>query len=153
VGDLSKSLFGGSDSSSSSSNQSYDYLKEALSGYVSGGSESMSTLTNALNGGSGATQSYDAYKNSTGYANQLKTGEQAVTGSAASKGFLNSGSTAKALTKYGQNLADTSYNNYLTQLGTAAGLGTDAAKTVASAGQTSTSSSSSEKGWLTSLFG
>lgn len=57
------------------------------------------------------------YLNSTGYGFQLQQGSDAITGNAASKGLLNSGSTARALTSYGQNLASTTFNNYLGQLG------------------------------------
>lgn len=60
---------------------------------------------------------FQNYLNSTGYQFQLGQGQQAVAGSAAAKGILNSGSTAKALTQYGQNLATGSFNNYLGQLG------------------------------------
>jgi hypothetical protein len=57
------------------------------------------------------------YLDSTGYNFQLQQGTDAITGSAASKGLLNSGSTGKALEGYGQNLASTTFNNYLGQLG------------------------------------
>lgn len=65
---------------------------------------------------------FQNYLNSTGYNFQLQQGSDAITGNAASKGVLNSGSTAKALTTYGQNLASTDFNNYLGQLGSAATL-------------------------------
>lgn len=60
---------------------------------------------------------YQNYLNSTGYKFQLGQGTQAIAGSAAAKGILNSGSTAKALAGYGQGLAGQSFNNYLGQLG------------------------------------
>lgn len=60
---------------------------------------------------------FQNYLNSTGYGFQLQQGTDAITGNAASKGLLNSGSTARALTSYGQNLASGSFNNYLGQLG------------------------------------
>jgi hypothetical protein len=56
------------------------------------------------------------YLNSTGYKFQLGQGTQAIAGSAAAKGILNSGATAKALQTYGQGLAAGTFNNYLTQL-------------------------------------
>jgi hypothetical protein len=61
-------------------------------------------------------QAYQNYLNSTGYQFQQQQGVDAITGSAAAKGILNSGSTAKALTSYGQGLAGQSFNNYLGQL-------------------------------------
>lgn len=84
---------------------------------------------------------FQNYLKSTGYQFQLGQGEGAITGNAAAKGILNSGATAKALTGYGQGLASTTFNNYLTQLGSLAGLqgsqagqGLTAAQTVGQAG-------------------
>lgn len=65
---------------------------------------------------------YQNYLNSTGYNFQLQQGSNAITGNSASKGLLDSGATAKALTGYGQNLASTTFGNYLGQLGGLAGL-------------------------------
>lgn len=65
----------------------------------------------------GATNGFNNYLNSTGYNFQMNQGQQAITGSAAARGILNSGATAKALTNYGQGLAGNSFNNYLSQLG------------------------------------
>jgi hypothetical protein len=60
---------------------------------------------------------FDNYLGSTGYNFQLDQGTRAITGSAASRGLLNSGSTAKALVGYGQGLGSQYFNNYLSQLG------------------------------------
>ncbi|MEX1088094.1 MAG: hypothetical protein WEC36_02630 [Phycisphaeraceae bacterium] len=60
---------------------------------------------------------FQNYLNSTGYQFQLGEGQRAVTGSAAARGLLNSGSTARRLTQYGQDLGSSYFNNYLTQLG------------------------------------
>lgn len=59
---------------------------------------------------------YQNYLKSTGYNFQLQQGSNAITGNAAAKGMLNSGATGKALTTYGQNLASTTFNNYLGQM-------------------------------------
>lgn len=75
--------------------------------------------TSALYGGEGGATGPDAfqsYRDSTGYNFQLDQGMNALNSNAAAKGLLNSGGTAKALTQYGQNLASTTFNNYLTQL-------------------------------------
>lgn len=64
-----------------------------------------------------ANAAYQNYLGSTGYKFQLGQGQQAVDSNAASKGMLNSGATAKALTQYGQNLGSSYFNNYLGQLG------------------------------------
>ena len=60
---------------------------------------------------------FNNYLNSTGYNFQLNQGQNAIGSNAAAKGLLQSGGTAKALTQYGQNLASTTFNNYLGQLG------------------------------------
>lgn len=60
---------------------------------------------------------FQNYLNSTGYNFQLSQGLGAISGNAASKGILDSGDTARALQGYGQGLASTTFNNYLTQLG------------------------------------
>lgn len=73
-----------------------------------------------------AQEAYQQYQNSTGYQGQLQAGEQAITGSAAARGMLGSGSTLKALTGYGQQLGAQSFNNYLGQLGGVAGMGLQA---------------------------
>ncbi len=52
----------------------------------------------------------------------------------AAKGLLNSGATLKALTKYGQNLGSTTFNNYLSQLGGLSTTGLKAGAVTADAG-------------------
>lgn len=77
--------------------------------------------TNAINqlltSGGQNNPAFQNYLNSTGYNFQLQQGTGAISGNAASKGILNSGAAAKALQGYGQNLASTTFNNYLGQLG------------------------------------
>lgn len=77
---------------------------------------------------------FNNYLNSTGYNFQLDQGSKAITGSAAAKGILNSGATAKALTGYGQNLASGSFNNYLGQLNTQTNQGLTASGQIGAAG-------------------
>lgn len=84
---------------------------------------------------------FNNYLNSTGYNFQNQQGSAAITGNAASRGLLNSGSTAKALQGYGQNLASTTFNNYLgnlsglnTQQQNTANTGVSAANNVGTAG-------------------
>lgn len=69
----------------------------------------------------GTTSSFDNYLNSTGYKFQLGQGINAINSSASAKGLLQSGGTAKGLEQYGQNLASTTFNNYLQQLIAGAG--------------------------------
>ena len=82
----------------------------------------------------GATSGFDNYLNSTGYNFQRQQGTGAITGSAAARGTLNSGSTAKALETFGQGLAGQSFNNYLGQLGNQSQRGLTASGQIGSAG-------------------
>lgn len=79
----------------------------------------------------GTSNAFNNYLGSTGYNFQLQQGAAAINANAASKGLLNSGGTAKALTAYGQNLGSSYFNNYLNQVG---GLNTQLQNT-ATAGQ------------------
>lgn len=65
-------------------------------------------------------QAFQNYLGSTGFQHQLKTGQDAITGSAAARGLLNSGATARALTQYGQQLGQQSFQNYFNNLGSVA---------------------------------
>lgn len=81
------------------------------------------TIANLLGVGDGgadgtaANNAFANYQKSTGYQFQLDQGTQAINANAATRGLLQSGANAKALTGYGQNLASTTFNNYLGQLG------------------------------------
>lgn len=80
-----------------------------------------------LSGDPGAARAaYGDFLNSTGYQSQLRAGQQAITGSAAAAGLLGSGSTLKALQRYGSQLGQQSFDNYLGHLGRTAGMGLQA---------------------------
>ena len=113
------SIFGGK-SAASEALTGYKYLtgKNGVQPIVDQGKAANANISALLNGGpnsAAASAAYGNYLNSTGYNFQLKQGTAALTGSAAARGILNSGATAKALTGYGQDLAKTSFNNYLNQ--------------------------------------
>jgi len=144
------SVFGGSKSSqtqtSTSNNQAYPMLSGALGGQVTNGTNA-SNLLSGLFGGQGqdaANKAFDTFRNSTGYQFGMDQGSQAVTQNAATKGLLNSGSTAKALTDYGQNYANSQYQNFVNPLMQLVGSGNQAAGVIANAGQQSNSSSTSK---------
>lgn len=167
-------IIGGLTSSSSASKGA----QQSLTGYnyLAGNGTNQAAQTAGVNAtGAGAqTQSQEAqllgtapmtqqaqtgfnnYLNSTGYQFQQQQGDQALTGSAAARGILGSGSTAKALTQYGQGLAGQSFNNYLnnlsglnTQQQNTANTGVNAAEQVGQAGTTG----GSNAGTLTSQGG
>lgn len=119
----------------------YGDAKDATSPYVTGGQGAFGAMGGML--GLGGTDQQDAafknYMNSTGYNFLLDSGSKAITGNMASKGLLNSGATAKALTTFGQNLASTQTQNYMNNLAQMAGIGTQAAGIQANAGANSAS--------------
>lgn len=62
-----------------------------------------------------------------GYQFALNQGTQAVARSQAAKGMLSSANTQVAMQNYAQGLASTTFNNYMSQLGSLTGLGAAAA--------------------------
>ena len=117
----------------------YNYLTGAngTQGYVNNGNAANSAQSQLLGTSpltAGAANGFQNYLNSTGYNFQLQQGQQAIAGSGAAKGILNSGSTAKALTSYGQGLAEQSFNNYLGQLNNVSAQGLTAAGQIGAAG-------------------
>lgn len=126
------SLFGGSqesqgqkyaaDKAAETARLGFDYLKGSPLGtqYLPTGGVANNAIGNLLGVGgdpTAANNAFSNYQNSTGTQFQLGEGQKAVTTSNAAKGLLNSGATLKALTRYGQNLGSTTFNNYLSQLG------------------------------------
>lgn len=126
-----------------SNNQLINQAQSAGGQGVAGASDITGNIRQLLTSPSQNNPAFQNYLNSTGYNFQLDQGTRAITGSAAAKGLLNSGATARALTGYGQNLASTTFNNYLAQMGGLAGLygaqadrGLGAAEAVGQAGTT-----------------
>jgi hypothetical protein len=132
----------GKASKSTSSNQAYPYLQNAYSGTVDTGVNANNAIAGLLGVGgdaSGAQQGYQNFLNSSGYNNILNQSMRGVTGSAAARGMLNSGSTLKALQTTGANLGSNYFSNYLSQLGGLSQTGLNAGQLIGGAGQTSTS--------------
>lgn len=134
-----------SQSQSSSSNQAFPMLSQALGGQVTNATGASDQLANmlGLNGPQGQNQAFQNWQNSTGYQFGLNQGQQAITGSNAAKGLLNSGATAKALDQFGTNYANTQYQNYLNPLQNLISSGNQAGGVIGATGGISNSSSSS----------
>lgn len=147
---LLSTLFGGSTESNSSSNQAYSYLQGALGGQVSNAGTASNALLGMLGLGdsTAAANGLNAYKNSIGYDFTLGEGLKAVNGGRAAVGGLRSGATDKARASYATNLANTTANDYMSQLLGLTQAGTQAASVIGGAGQTSQSSGESSKGGL-----
>lgn len=158
------SLFGGN-SAAKQALTGYNYLTkgagaDATKGFVNTGSAANDAEGQLLGVTpiTGQTQNgFKNYLNSTGYKFQMQQGSDAITGSAAARGLVNSGSTGKALTQFGQGLAANSFNNYLGHLNTLAGgaqtslgqvaqAGTQGGQGAAQATQSGTSSGTNQLG-------
>jgi hypothetical protein len=70
-----------------------------------------------INGSQGSAQAMQAFQNANpGYQFQLNQGLNAVNARAAANGMSNSGNTQLALQNFGQGLANTTYNQWQSQL-------------------------------------
>lgn len=74
-------------------------------------------------------------KSQPGYQEGLDQGVNAITGSAATSGLLNSGGTLKALNRFGQDYANQNLTNIYNRLTNLAGMGQTANQSTAAAGQ------------------
>jgi hypothetical protein len=74
-----------------------------------------------------AASGFDAFRNSTGYNFRVNEGQRAITNNAAVRGMLNSGSTLKGLTRFGQDIGSQEFGNYLNSLLGQQSLGANAA--------------------------
>ncbi len=87
--------------------------------------------------GMGSDEAGDAafqnFLGSTGFRSQLQAGSDAITGNQAASGLLNSGSTLKRLSTFGQGLAQQGFSNFLGQVGNVANRGLSAASSQAGA--------------------
>jgi len=133
----------GSNSSQSSNNQNYGAASAGLGSTV-GQTGAATSVISALLGNGGTAEQQQAFnnaKNSSGYNFNLQQGTDAITGNAATNGLLNSGSTLKAVSNYGQNTANNFLQQYIQNQSGLAGLGVQANNSINGAGQTSTGSS------------
>lgn len=80
-------------------------------------------------------QAFDAFRNTPGYQFRLDEGRKQLDASAAARGSLNSGATLKALTQYGQGVADQGYTGYMNSLSGLFGGAQQAVSNIGSAGQ------------------
>lgn len=136
-----------SSASSMSNNQAYPMLSQALGGQVNNGTGASNAIAGLTGvGGDPAAQdaAFSKFRDSTGYQFGMDQGTHAITGSAAAKGLLGSGSTAKALSSFGQNYADSQYQNYTNMLQGLTNSGNQAAGVISGAGQQSQSQSNSQ---------
>ena len=80
-----------------------------------------------LQGGPDQDEAFQNFLRSTGFMAELGAGQQAITTSAAARGLLDSGATARGLQQFGQDLAASRFQNFLGNLGGLANQGVNAA--------------------------
>ena len=117
----------------------FDYLKDNdLVKQTQEQGQDATGLRGALLGLGGDTQAaedaFSTFRDSTGYQFQMDQGMAAIEGSRAAKGILNSGATAKELTKFGQGLGASYFKDFMGMLGQEADAGMSAVQSVGSAG-------------------
>ena len=115
----------------------YNQQQANLAPYMAAGGQGLNAYQQALGLQPGGTGGINAtgFQGSPGYQWQLQQGQQAIQNTAAAKGGVASGNTLKALTSYGQGLANQDWYNYLNQLSGLAGSGQNAAVNLGAAGQ------------------
>jgi len=124
-----------------SSNQAYGYLKDTYAPQVQTGVQANNALAGLLGIGgdpAAAQTGYQNFLNSAGYQNVLKQSNAGITGSAAARGLLGSGSTLKALQNNSANLGANYFSQYLQQLGGLGTSGVQAGSLIGGAGGTQT---------------
>lgn len=84
-----------------------------------------------LNGSQAGQEAFNTWLNSTDYKFTTDRGMGAITGNAATRGMLNSGSTLKALQKFGQGNAQQYVGNWLSALGNQQSTGLSAGNALA----------------------
>lgn len=117
----------------------FDFLSEDedFGAFLPGGSNAFRTRQALLGLGgdeAAADQAFENYLDSTGFQFALDTGRDALAGSRAARGLLDSGATAESLTMLGDQMGRQAFNNYLSQLTTDANFGLQAGTATGSAG-------------------
>src|SRR5690348_9334433 len=103
---------------SESGNQAYDEINAAFKpafGYTTGAGNLLSSLL-GVGGGPAQTGALNNFANSGGMQFLMDQGNRMINSNQAARGLLNSGSTLKAIDKYGQGLGSTYLNEYLQNL-------------------------------------
>lgn len=97
----------------------------------------------ASDSGNGTDDPYGGFRASPGYQFAYDEGMRALDRSAAARGSLRGGGFTRAITRYGQGIADQEFNNYANRLASIAGIGQSATQSTAAFGQNSANNISS----------
>jgi len=107
----------------------FQQIRTDLAPYRDTGASALAKYADSLglNGQAARDQFQADFRTDPGYEFSFDEGTRAVQGSAAARGGLLSGGAMRALTRYGQGLADQQYGSYLDRYMNLAGLGQNAA--------------------------
>lgn len=158
MSDIGQAIFGGSKSkqTSDSYNQAYPYVQQQYGGVANNGVAASNMVKNLLGLGDtqAGTDAFNQYKGSSGYQADEHAGVGAITNSAAAKGLLGSGGTLKDISRFGTDLTDKYFNNYLDRLTGQSSQGLQAGALISGAGQVSHGqSNSSQKPGMSKFIG
>lgn len=106
-------------STNESGNHAFDQISQGFgdtgAATFNNSNESIMDLL-GLNGDNSQDSGFQKFLESSGFGTILDTGSRAITGNAASQGWLNSGATGKRLTEFGQDLGRSSVSDYIQNL-------------------------------------
>lgn len=136
-------VFGGSKSKSKSYNSNEALINQKFGGAADFTSTAGNALGRLLQGDASG---FNAFKDATGFSQLLQEGSRGITGNAAARGLLRSGSTGQALVNYGNMMQNQYAQNYMQNLLGQGQLGLGAGQLLAGVGQKSSSKSKSKPG-------
>lgn len=136
-------IFGGSKSKSTSTNTNRDLINSTFGGAAGATGTSVNALQALLGGDASGFRSFTDAIDLSG---QAEYGSRGITGNAAARGLLRSGSTGRALVDYEQQLENQAADSYMNRLLGVGQLGLGAGGLIAQAGQQQTSTSRSKPG-------
>jgi hypothetical protein len=124
---------GATDSASIAANaqlQAQKFQQQQEAPYQQAGQQALGQYQGLLNGGAA---NFDISK-IPGYSFEMQQGQSAIQNSAAARGGALSGNTIQATQQFGQGLASTQFQNYMSQLAGLANMGQSAASNVGNTG-------------------
>jgi hypothetical protein len=110
--------------------QAQKFQQQQEQPYQQAGQQALGQYQNLLNGGAANFN----VANLPGYQFEMQQGQQALQNSAAARGGALSGNTIQATQQFGQGLASTQFQNYMSQLAGLANMGQSAASNVGNTG-------------------
>jgi Chaperone of endosialidase len=140
---MSMGLFGGKKSSSVETNVNRDQINAAFGGSTAATGQSINALQALLGGDN---RGFRAFADAIDLSGQAEYGSRGITGNAAARGLLRSGSTAKGIVNYENMLENQTADAYLQRLLGVGQLGLGAGELIAGAGREGRSSGKEKPG-------